>query len=199
MKYFKNTELAKLYHVSEKSVRNWIDAVEIGKLDLDLFDQKGKFYIANTTKNTRTIEALVEKGKKYKNKRGFRSLSPTDEFYEMYSPKQILHIISNLSIQHELPVQYTYIDGGADYWDQYAKRMIEDESANVLKFTIVQHLFAAVDGDVSAHSVFLEEFRYGGPYRQPITWAKVYNVDLTVTDELVDVYETLVYLVNREF
>ena len=66
MKYFKNTELAKLYHVSEKSVRNWIDAVEIGKLDLDLFDQKGKFYIANTTKNTRTIEALVEKGKKYK-------------------------------------------------------------------------------------------------------------------------------------
>lgn len=136
MKYFKNTELAKLYHVSEKSVRNWIDASSSGKLDLELFEQKGKFYIANTTKNTNSIEALVEKGKKFKNKRGFRAISPIDEFYQMYSPKQILDIISNISIHHEVPVQYTYVDGGADYWDQYANRMVTDESPNVLRGTM---------------------------------------------------------------
>ncbi len=136
MKYFKNTELAKLYHVSEKSVRNWIDAARSGKLDLELFEQRNKFYIANTTKNTNGIEMLVEKGKKYKNKRGFRAISPVDEFYKLYSPKQILDIISNISIHHEIPVQYTYVDGGADYWDQYAKRMVADETPNVLKRTI---------------------------------------------------------------
>lgn len=136
MKYFKNTELAQLYHVSEKSVRNWIDAALAGKLDLQLFENNGKHFIANVTKNTSSIEKLVEKGKKYKNKRGFKAVSPINEFYETYDPKQILDIVSNISIRHEIPVQYTYIDGGADYWDQYANRMAQDETPNVLNHTI---------------------------------------------------------------
>ena len=65
MKYFKNTELAKLYNVSEKSVRNWIEATKKGKLQLQLYEGGSKAYIANTTKNTLMLEDLVEKGKKY--------------------------------------------------------------------------------------------------------------------------------------
>jgi transposase len=62
VKYFKNTELASLYKISEKSVRNWIAAVQEGKIDLQLYDKNNKSFIANTSKNIAVIEELVEKG-----------------------------------------------------------------------------------------------------------------------------------------
>jgi SAM-dependent methyltransferase len=136
MKYFKNTELAKLYNVSEKSVRNWIQAAQEDKLDIDLYDKGGKSFIANVTKNTLLIEQLVEKGKKYKNSRGLKVISPTAKFYETYSTKQIFDIIKNLTINHELPLKYSYVDGGAYYWDQYARRLLEEKTPNMLTNTI---------------------------------------------------------------
>ncbi len=135
MKYFKNTELAKLYNVSEKSVRNWIDAAESGKLEFELYEEKGKNYIANTSRNSLLVEQLVQKGKKYKNTRGFRTLTPSDAFYKTYTKKQILDIILNLTIHKEIPLQYGYLDGGADSWNHYANRLVEEEAPNVLKST----------------------------------------------------------------
>jgi uncharacterized SAM-dependent methyltransferase len=136
MKYFKNTELAKLYNVSEKSVRNWIDAAQAGKLGLQLYDEKGKLYIANLTKNTQLIEDLVAKGKKYKNSRGFKVVRPQAKFYELYSPKQVIDIISNLDIYKESPVQYTYFNGGASRWDSYTKHLLEEDASNALSNTV---------------------------------------------------------------
>lgn len=136
MKYFKNTELAKLYNVSEKSVRNWIEAAQAGKLDLQLHEEKGKFYVANTAKNTLTIEEQVKKGKKYKNTRGVKKLRPKAEFYKLYTQKQILDIISNLTIHHETPLQYTYVDGGAEDWDKYATRLLNEQTPNILNSTL---------------------------------------------------------------
>lgn len=155
MKYFRNTELAKLHHVSEKSVRNWIDAARAGKTGLQLHEHNGKFFIANTTKNSQVVEELVQKGKKFRNSRGFRAISPNDEFYKVFSPEQILDIVSNLSIHHELPVQYTYIDGGADYWDDYANRMVKDEASNVLKKTIelIDKTFSNIDDLIGGRKV----------------------------------------------
>ena len=136
MKYFKNTELAKLYNISEKSVRNWIDAAQAGKLDLQLETVGSKSYVANTIKNTHLVEGLVAKGKKYKNTRGLKVISPSEKFYEYYTQKQIFDIISNLSIHREIPTLYTYADGAAKYWDEYAKRLLNEETPNILTKTI---------------------------------------------------------------
>src|SRR5688572_442021 len=133
MKYFKNTELAKLYHVSEKSVRNWIESAETGKLDLQLFEKDDRKFIANISKNTLLIEKLVEKGKKFKNSRGFKNITPTEKFYKMFSDKQIFDIVANLTIHHEMPLRYTYVDGGASFWDTYAQRLSEEETPNLLR------------------------------------------------------------------
>lgn len=133
MKYFKNTELAKLYKISEKSVRNWIDAARQGKLDLELIEQDDKAHIANTSKNTFLIEMLVENGKKYKNGRGFKYIKPTTTFYQLYDAKQVLDIISNIDIHREIPYQYTYFDGGAKHWDLYTQRLLQENSSNYLK------------------------------------------------------------------
>lgn len=136
MKYFKNVELAKLYHVSEKSVRNWIQAASENKLKLQLFIENGRPYIANTPQNSLIIEELVERGQKYKNSRGLSVISPTPKFYKTYSKKQIFDIISNLAIHQEIPLQYSYVDGGADYWDKYAKRLEKDKAPNILTGTV---------------------------------------------------------------
>lgn len=136
MKYFKNTEMAKLYGVSEKSVRNWIQAAQEGKLDLQLFENDGKFWIANTSKNAVTLERQAEKGKKFKNLKSFKTVSPSELFYKVYEDRQILDIISHLTIHHESPLQYTYVDGGAKDWDRYATRLFEEESPNILNNTL---------------------------------------------------------------
>ncbi|HUS26145.1 MAG TPA: L-histidine N(alpha)-methyltransferase [Nevskiaceae bacterium] len=136
MKYFKNIELANLYNVSEKSVRNWIQSAKDGKLDLQLDIQNGRPYVANTLKNIAIIEDQVKKGKKYKNTRGFKIISPRPAFYKVYSDQQILNIISSLTIHHETPLQYTYVDGGAADWNLYANRLLEDQTPNILTRTL---------------------------------------------------------------
>lgn len=136
MKYFKNTELARIHKVSEKSVRNWIEAATNGKLDLQLFEQNGKSYIANTSKNSLLVAELVQKGKKYINSRGFKTISPTTKFYELYNSKQILDIISSVDIHREIPHKYSYFDGGAVEWDLYSKKLMEEPGSNALKSTL---------------------------------------------------------------
>jgi uncharacterized SAM-dependent methyltransferase len=136
MKYFKNTELAKLYNVSEKTVRNWVQSASEGKLDLQLYTVNAKPYVANTSLNILAIEQLVQKGKKYKNRRGFKTISPTPKFYKTFSPKQIFDIISNLTVHRELPLKYSYVNGGANYWDKYVHRLSNEQSPNMFTSTV---------------------------------------------------------------
>jgi uncharacterized SAM-dependent methyltransferase len=136
MKYFKNTELAKIHNVSEKSVRNWVQACLDGKLDLQLYEVNGKFFVENTSANTQKIKDLAAKGKKYKNTRGYKVISPSEKFYRLYSPKQIVDIMSNLDIYKESPLQYTYFNSGAERWDQYTQNLLKQNSANSLTNTL---------------------------------------------------------------
>lgn len=136
MKYFKNTELAKLYNVSEKSVRNWIDAAEKGKLELQLVEASDKRHIANTSHNTFLIEGLVAKGKKYRNSRGFKIITPQEEFYEYFDANEIFDILSNLNIHHEIPHKYSYFAEGAVAWDEYTRKSAHTQFPNSLKNTI---------------------------------------------------------------
>jgi uncharacterized SAM-dependent methyltransferase len=133
--------------VSEKSVRNWIQAAQDNKLDLQLFESNGKIWVANTTANTAKITALAEKGKKFKNSRGRKSVSPVARFYDLYSEKQILDIISSMTIHNEIPLQYGYVDGGADWWNEYATRLFNEPTSNILKRTIemLQLNMASID------------------------------------------------------
>lgn len=154
MKYFKNTELAKIYNVSEKSVRNWIQAAREGKLELQLYEKDGRYFVSNILRNTQIIESLVAKGKKYKNSRGFKSITPSQKFYDTFAPKQVLDIYSSLSIHHELPLKYSYLDGGADYWDKYAQRLLGEPTPNMLTSTIslIETGFSDLDRLLEDHS-----------------------------------------------
>jgi uncharacterized SAM-dependent methyltransferase len=138
MLYFKKSELAETYHISEKTVTNWIRESKEGKLDLELYEEHGRARIANTTRNITLIEQLIEDRKKFRNSRGVKEVSPKPEFYEMFNQQQIFDITSNLDIRHEIPFQYCYFDGGADYWDKYTERLASEERHNFLTSAIRQ-------------------------------------------------------------
>lgn len=136
MQYFKHAELAKRYHVSLRTVHNWIDATKLGKLNLDLHPEGGKTYVANTARNIAIITKTVEARRKYRNKNAVKVIEPKAEFYSLYNKEQIYDIISNLEIHHEIPRQYNYFDGGAKRWEKYIERLAAEDTSNTLTSTI---------------------------------------------------------------
>lgn len=138
MLYFKKAELAEAHHISEKTVTNWIREAKDGKLDLELHEEHGRAWIANTTRNIGLIEQLVEKRRKFRNSRGLKTVAPKPEFYELYNQQQIFDITSSLDIHHEIPLDYAYFNGGADYWDEYAQRLAAEKVPNFLTSTVNQ-------------------------------------------------------------
>lgn len=136
MLHFTNQELAKTYHVSVRTIRNWIESARFGKLDLTLHTKGERTYVANTSRNIEIMKALSEKGKKFRPMRAYKVVSPRPEFYEYYTSAQIYDMITNLEIHHEIPRQYNYFDGGAESWDEYTDRLVAEDSPNVINATI---------------------------------------------------------------
>jgi uncharacterized SAM-dependent methyltransferase len=169
MLYFKKSELADTYHISEKTVTNWVKAAKRGKLALELHQENGRAQIANTTKNRVLIEHLIEVRKKYRNSRGIKIVSPQQKFYELYSELQVLDIISNLDIHREIPFQYGYFDGGAEYWDTYARRLASEEVPNFLTSTVEQ-LQVAQDyiGHLTRHHEYVNVIDIGPGNALPV-------------------------------
>jgi len=147
MNYFKHSDLVDEYHVSLKTVHNWIDSAKQGKLELKLYNEKNKTYVANTPGNLVTIDALVDKGKKYRNTLHRKVVSPKSEFYDLFTKRQILDMITNLTIYREIPRQYNYFDGGAANWEKFALHMWDDKGPNLLRSTVelIQANFGAID------------------------------------------------------
>lgn len=135
MLYFKKSELAETYHIAEKTVTNWIKEAKAGKLALELHEEGGKAWIANTTRNIILMEELVKDRKKYRNSRGAKILAPAQKFYESYTKRQIFDIVSSLANYKEIPLQYGYMDGGAESWDKYADRLSREQTPNILTMT----------------------------------------------------------------
>lgn len=147
MNYFKHSDLANQYHVSLKTVHNWISSAKDEKIDLQLHEAKSGTYVANTARNTLILETLAEKGKKYRNSLHQKVVSPRQDFYSIYNRRQILDIINSLGIHHEIPAQYSYMGEGAMNWDGWMKRLATDTTANLLNGTIdlLERNSAAID------------------------------------------------------
>ncbi|HSW74947.1 MAG TPA: L-histidine N(alpha)-methyltransferase [Candidatus Saccharimonadales bacterium] len=142
MLYFKNSELAYTYHVSVKTISNWIEAAKQDKLGLTLYQRDGRSHITNTTQNIALIEQLVERGKKYRPHRALKVVTPKPEFYKLYNQSQIYDIVSSIENRHEIPREYNYFDKGAVSWDNYTQRLARETTPNTLnatKFLLVQN------------------------------------------------------------
>lgn len=135
MLYFKNSELASTYHVSVRTVRNWIESARQGKSDLALYEHGSRYYVSNTSGNLALIEKLVAEGKKYRPHHTVRTVTPKPEFYKLFNDYQIRDIITSLEVHHEIPCQYGYFDKGAEIWDEYTWKLENEESPNNINMT----------------------------------------------------------------
>lgn len=136
MRFFKNSDITKLYGVSDKAVRNWIASAGEGKIDLELHSEKDKLFIADTLHNASVIRTLVERGKKYQNKRSHRKIEPKPIFYELFNHKEISQILSHLETYHEYPQQYLFRGDGALHWAAYIDKLHTIGSDNYLAYIV---------------------------------------------------------------
>ena len=122
-------------------------------MELKLHEKGSRTYIANVQANVSLLEKLVEQGKKFRNARFQKVVTPQPEFYEIFSRRQILDIISNLSIHNEIPNQYNYVDGGASNWDNWVKRLAKDTRPNNLSTTLdlIRANFQSIDRLIGDH------------------------------------------------
>jgi uncharacterized SAM-dependent methyltransferase len=135
VQYFKNVELAGLYHVSEKTIRNWIESAQRSRVELELYDHNSKTHIANTTKNKLLLEELVERGKKHRPALFHKTAKPSPEFYKLYNTTQVVEIAASIDTYREIPLKFSYFDGGAAYWDQYMEKLAQEPTLNMLTGT----------------------------------------------------------------
>jgi uncharacterized SAM-dependent methyltransferase len=142
MRFLKNGELIRRYGVSDKTVRNWIAASLTGKLDLKVVEDRDKHYIADTVGNDQMLKKLTVKGRKYRNGRTYKVVSPKDEFYELYSLPQIIDIANLLEKEKELSWDYSYFGEAAAYWNQYLNEMYAAGEGNLLTNTIETFKFS---------------------------------------------------------
>ena len=154
MLYFKHSELADKYHVSLKTVHNWIDAAKQNKLKLNLHEHGSRIYIANNPNNITLLENLASEGKKYRNTRFNKTVNPLPEFYNTYSRRQALDIISNLTIHREIPNQYNYVDDGAYNWDSWVQRLSKEDKPNNLNNTrdLMRANLESIDKLIGSHT-----------------------------------------------
>ena len=136
MKYYKNSELTLRYNISDKTVRNWIDASKQGKLGLKLYSQAGKTYIADSIENNFLLTQLANTGKKYRNNRNHKILRPSKRFYELFTKAQAVEIINTLEKYHKFSWHYSYFGDGAEYWDKYLHELYGAGSGNLITNTI---------------------------------------------------------------
>lgn len=136
MQYFKNTELAKLYPISEKAVRNWIAAAKVKKLDLILHETEKRSYIANTPQNIAKIEKMIDERRKYANKLTHKRITPSSEFYEACTEDQIYEMIHSIEVKREISSQHWNFGKGAQLWEDFLQQQLLEVTPSMPKATL---------------------------------------------------------------
>lgn len=136
MSYYKQSELTEKFHVSPKTVYNWVVAAKAGKNHLKLYSKGNSSVVAKTQENDLILEQLAKVGKRHRNTAYYKSISPKPDFFDIYNDRQILDIITNLSVHAEIPLQYNYMQDGARRWEDRMKRFESEGEANSLMSTI---------------------------------------------------------------
>lgn len=131
--YFKNTELAVRYNISEATVRNWIRSAKEDKLKLELVVSRGRSYVANSISNIAIIDTLVQQNRKYRNTNAVKTVLPSPDLFRIFTNLQIHEIIRNLELHYEVPRQFGYFGEAADEWDEYINKQMAAEAPSVVR------------------------------------------------------------------
>jgi SAM-dependent methyltransferase len=153
--YFKNTELAARYSISESTVRNWVKTAKEGKLKLELSEHRNRVYVTNSNFNISIIEGLVKHNRKYRNSNSMKTVTPSKELFGVFNRDRVSDIIRNLELHHEIPRQYGYFREGVHEWEEYVNQQLTAGTPNMLTRTV--ELLADNYGYIDKHFARFEK------------------------------------------
>lgn len=148
--YFKASELVKRLKVSERTIYRWVEEAKQGDLNLVLLDRGEKKYIAKSDSNLTILDGLAKERIKYKNRKSLKQISPDENFYKVFTDNHIYDIIKNIEINKEVPLKYSYMNGGAQAWDKHAHYMWSSKDESVIPKTkeltrfIIEYLISII-------------------------------------------------------
>jgi SAM-dependent methyltransferase len=119
MSYYKNTEIATKFKVSNSTVGEWVKGARAGKNNLQIRKYRNKDRILENEHNEAEMVRLKEKGIKYKTARARKIVKPSSSFYKVFNKEQIIEIINDLETRSLINLKFAYDDKGADYWVEF--------------------------------------------------------------------------------
>ena len=128
MNTYKNIEIAQEFNVSNTTVMRWIDASLGSKNNLQIFKVKDKPKIVKNDHNRAELKKLSDQGVIYKNKILYSEVKPKAEFYETFSPEQVIEMINSLETKKLIPPKFRFLGRGADFWEEFLENNEDDDT-----------------------------------------------------------------------
>jgi SAM-dependent methyltransferase len=124
MSFFKNSQVAKLFKVSNTTITNWIDAAEKKQNDLQLTSIGKRKVIIDSKHNREIIRRLKVRGRKHIGRSNRILVKPDKKLQEILTQKQLSELYCSLSSRKEIPYKFSYLYKGADLWDKSYRHML---------------------------------------------------------------------------
>jgi uncharacterized SAM-dependent methyltransferase len=118
MQSYTQAQVAKKYNVSRATVNRWVDLAISGKYNLQLDHSAKAVRILDNAHNEVELAMLSEAAIKYKSG-NLKQVQVSDEFYQIFDEDSVLEIFNDLLYRNQVNSKFTYINGGAMYWDAF--------------------------------------------------------------------------------
>jgi 2-polyprenyl-3-methyl-5-hydroxy-6-metoxy-1,4-benzoquinol methylase len=124
--YSSRYEIAKIFGVSEGAVRNWIKKTLNKEIHLQLTEVNGVQNILKNEHNWLIMTEQAEKGKKHKHLELRQEVAVSNDLYEILDDSQLVELVNSLEINQTIPHKLAYLNGGADLWEKFYERTLQD-------------------------------------------------------------------------
>jgi transposase len=118
MSFFKNSQVAKEFKVSNTTVTNWIEAAEKGLVDIKLSTIGTRKVIIDSLENRELLQVLKNKGKKHVGKTNQKHVKVDPLLYKIFNDYQLSEIYTGLQTRKLIPYKYSFFNIGAGLWSQ---------------------------------------------------------------------------------
>ena len=123
-----NSEIAIKYRVSKPSVTFWVRDAISKKNNLILEQTNNKFRVVDNEHNHNELLRLAEEGRKYRRNIFQADITPTPDFYNVFTENEIVEIARDLEVYKEINFKFSYKNTGAKAWDDFYNKSVEDKS-----------------------------------------------------------------------
>ncbi|MEI6729241.1 MAG: L-histidine N(alpha)-methyltransferase [bacterium] len=118
MGFFKNSQIAKLFKVSNTTITNWIEAAEKGLVNLELTTVGTRRVVIDNLQNRELLQILKNKGKKHVGRSNRKYVKPDPAIYKIFDDTQLAEIFTGIQSRNTIPYKYSFFDQGAKLWDK---------------------------------------------------------------------------------